>query len=61
MTEKELLSIATATFDDYQKDPVHTWQELLSEYGQDDATRIVYWIDAMHPRLFGAADLGAVA
>jgi hypothetical protein len=46
-SERELLAAAIAHQSAYRKDPMHTYHELVTEFGKEDTGRIVRWIMAI--------------
>jgi hypothetical protein len=46
-SERELLAAAVGYQTAYRNDPMHTYHELVSEFGREDANRIVRWIEAI--------------
>jgi hypothetical protein len=45
--EARLLSVAVARQTAYEADPVHYYQELVTEFGRDDANTIMRWIESL--------------
>lgn len=45
--ESRLLTVAIERQSAYEADPVHYYQELVTEFGRDDANTIMRWIESL--------------